>query len=395
MADALTTPTVLTARERTWSLTAAIASVTAFGLSIGQMVPLLSLLQNAQGMNASVNGLTAAAAFIGVIVGPLLAPRGVRILGIRNFLLLCFALEIALNPLLKLFQGPLPWSLLRACGGLLGASIFTTSEAWINTLAGDRGRGRIIGLYAAALSAGFGAGPLLLSFTGLAGWAPFLLNAALIALAGVPLLRVGSAARGLGRERGAHPFSMVSRAPLILLAVALFGMYEATLMALLPIWSVRQGFSAPLAAATLSAVYFGAVALQMPIGWLSDKASRLSVLRICGAVGLLGAIAISALAAPAMPPLVVLGMVALWGGVASAIYPVALSMAGDRFRGGELVTVNAAIIIAYGLGAMLGPGLGGLAMDLHNPQGLFWFFVLQFAAFLLATGCGRRGLTQS
>ena len=164
--------------------------------------------------------------------------------------------------------------------------------------------------------------------------------------------------------------------------MALFALYEATLFALLPIWGVRLGLSPDLAAATLSAVYIGSVVLQLPIGILSDKMARLTMLRVCGGAGLLGAVGIAALAAPT-PAL--LGILAVWGGIVTAIYPVALSMAGDRFRGGELVTVNAAIIIAYGVGALVGPGLGGAAMDLWNPQGLPWFFVLLFAAFLVAT----------
>jgi MFS family permease len=374
-----------TAGQRRWSLAAAIASVTVFGVSIGQGTPLLSLLLEARGIDATLTGFNAAAAFAGVIIGPLLAPRGVRAFGTRNFLLLCFALEIAVGPLLKLFDGLGAWFALRALSGMLGSSIFTTSEAWINRLAGDVGRGRIVGLYAAALSAGIGIGPLLLSFTGIAGWPPFLLNSAIIAVATVPLFRAGDITRDFGRELGAHPFTMFARAPLILLSVALFGLYEATLLALLPIWGVRLGFSRDLAAATLSAVYIGSVALQLPIGWLSDKTVRLNMLRVCGAVGLLGAIGIAALASPS-PAL--LGVIAVWGGVVTGIYPVALSMAGDRFRGGELVTVNAAIIIAYGLGALVGPGLGGAAMDVWKPQGLLWFFVLLFAVFLVATGLG-------
>jgi predicted MFS family arabinose efflux permease len=79
----------------------------------------------------------------------------------------------------------------------------------------------------------------------------------------------------------------------------------------------------------------------------------------------------------------------VWGGIASGIYPVALSIAGDRFRGTELVTVNAAIIIAYGLGGLVGPALGGVAMDTWNPQGLLWLFVLLFAVLLVATSYSR------
>ena len=57
-------------------------------------------------------------------------------------------------------------------------------------------------------------------------------------------------------------------------------------------------------------------------------------------------------------------------------------MAGDRFRGSEMVALNAAIVMAYGLGSLTGPTLAGAAMDAWNPQGLLGFFVLLFAAFL-------------
>jgi predicted MFS family arabinose efflux permease len=75
----------------------------------------------------------------------------------------------------------------------------------------------------------------------------------------------------------------------------------------------------------------------------------------------------------------------LWGGLACGIYPVALGMAGERFRGAALVAANAALIMSYGIGALIGPVLGGAAMDLWNPQGLPAVLALVFALFLAAT----------
>jgi MFS family permease len=161
-------------------------------------------------------------------------------------------------------------------------------------------------------------------------------------------------------------------------AVVVFGLYEAALMNLLPIWGVRSGLTQRLAAATLSAVYLGSIALQVLIGWLSDRISRLAALQLCSAVGLAGAVVLVRLP---LPPPALFILLFVWGGMASGIYPVALSMAGDRFRGGELVSVNAAIIMAYGLGALVGPPLGGVAMDIRDPQGLLWLFVSLFGAF--------------
>lgn len=382
--DANTLP--IGTRERRLSLVAAIGSVTVFGLSVGQAAPLVPLLLEQRGVDTTVNGLNAGATFVGVILGPLLAPYFVRRLGIRNFLAVCFACDIALFLAMKALDSIAAWFVLRAALGVVGSSIFTTGEAWINLLAGDAGRGRIIGIYAGALSAGFGIGPLLLAITGIHGWTPFVANAAITALATLPLLGIGDAARSLGRERAGSPLRMFARAPGILAVVVAFGLYEAALMTLLPIWGVRGGLAAREAAATLSAVYIGSIVMQVLIGWLSDAVSRIAALRLCGAVGLVGALMLAILG---LPPWALFCLLFVWGGIASGIYPIALSMAGDRFREGELVTVNAAIIMAYGLGALVGPPLGGAAMDLRNPQGLPWLLALLFAGLLAATHYSR------
>ncbi len=373
---------------RRWSLAAAIAAVAVFGMSVGQGGPLLSLILESRGVDATLNGLTAGSAFIGVVLGPLLAPRLVRGVGLRRFLLAGFAADIALFPLMRVFDTLPAWFVLRVLLGMVGSSIFTASEAWITMLAGTGSRGRVLGLYAAALSAGMGTGPLLLSVTGIEGWTPFLANGAITALAGVPLLAAGGAAGDLGREGGGNPLAMFLRAPVLLLAVAMFGLYEQALMTLLPVWGVRSGFGRAMAAATLSAVFLGAIVMQFPVGLFSDRIARLGAFRLCGLGGLAGA---AVLAFVPLPPALLFGLLFLWGGVAAAIYPVALSMAGDRFQGSAMVAANAAMIIAYGLGSLAGPPLGGVALDLRGPAGLPELFVVLFAAFLLATLFARSG----
>ena len=61
------------------------------------------------------------------------------------------------------------------------------------------------------------------------------------------------------------------------------------------------------------------------------------------------------------------------------------------------MSVNAAMIIAYGLGGLAGPPVGGAAMDIRNPQGLLWLFVVLFAGLLAASllpGSLRGGFTR-
>jgi MFS family permease len=380
-------PAPSSAAERRWNLAAAIACVTVFGIGIGLAGPLLSLVLEMRGTDATLNGLNAASTFIGVIVGPLLTPPAVARIGIRRWLLAGLAVDIVLFPLLKLTDSIVAWFVLRLALGIVGSSIFTTTEAWINLLAGDGARGRVLGLYVAFLSAGFGAGPLLLSVTGVVGWTPFIAASVITAIAALPLLAAGDGASDLGHRPAQGLLAVFVEQPVLIFTVALFGLYEAAVMTLLPIWGVRIGLGARLGAATVSAIYFGAIALQLPIGWLSDKIERRKVLRLCAASGIVGA-ALLPLASSTMPAL--FALLFLWGGFTTAIYPIALAMAGTRFSGAALVTVNAAIVIGYGLGALVGPVVGGAALDMWNPQGLPALLVLLFAV-LAATTVARRG----
>lgn len=359
-----------------------IAAIAVFGLGIGLTAPLLSLHLEAHGTDATLNGLNAAVTFVGVIIGAQLTPWWVRRLGLRRFMLACLAIDACQFFLLKIFDDVYVWFPLRLMLGIVGSSLFTASEAWISAIAGDETRGRVIGIYAAVLSAGFAVGPLLLSLTGIEGWAPYILNAVISGIAAIPVLRAGGLAPTFEAATRFGTVTFIRRAPLIAFAVALFGVFETATLSLMPVWGVRVGLSQSLAAASVTAVYFGAIALQVPIGWLSDHVRRIKVLQICAGVSVIGGALLPALGGR---PAAIMAVLFIWGGITNGIYAISLSMVGDRFRGPDLVAANAALIVTYGFGSLVGPALGGVAMDLWNPHGMTAAIALVFALFLAAS----------
>ena len=64
----------------------------------------------------------------------------------------------------------------------------------------------------------------------------------------------------------------------------------------------------------------------------------------------------------------------VWGGIVAGLYTLSLTIIGQRFQGGGLVTANAALVMLYGGGAVIGPFAGGVAMGLWNPHGLIVIF---------------------
>lgn len=369
-------------RERRWSLAAAIASIAVFGVSIGIGGPLLSLMLEARGTDSYLTGLNAGAGFLGVLVGPVLMPPLVARFGFKRVLLTSLPLSLAFFLALKPLDTIDAWFVLRFFGGLCGSLIFGVSEAWISQLVGDRARGRIMGVYAASLSTGFAVGPLVLSQTGVHGWAPFLASAIIVAAAMLPLLGAKDGGRRADLA-GSRPLRVMARMKPVALIVVLFAMYEGATVSLLPVWGARAGLSVATAAMLISAVFVGAILLQIPIGFVSDRAGRAWTLRLCAIVGILGAGLL-----PLLSPYPTILLVALlvWGGFTTGTYPVALAIIGDRFRGADLLNANAALVIAYGIGAFTGPILGGAAMDAWNPHGIAAALALIFVALLFAAG---------
>ena len=53
-----------------------------------------------------------------------------------------------------------------------------------------------------------------------------------------------------------------------------------------------------------------------------------------------------------------------------------------------LASANAAFVLCYGVGMVLGPQAIGIGMDLFGPNGFGWTLALFFAAYI-ALVCGR------
>ena len=59
----------------------------------------------------------------------------------------------------------------------------------------------------------------------------------------------------------------------------------------------------------------------------------------------------------------------LWGGVFVGLYTLMMALVGSRFQGVDLVGIYAVMGLIWGVGALLGPALAGISMDLL-PHGL-------------------------
>ncbi len=374
-------------KVRWLSLAASIAAITAVGIAIGLGTPLLSIILESRGHSATMIGANAAVGGIASIaVAPFVIPMASR-LGVAATMLIMFVLGASSLVGFYVFEDFWVWFPLRAVMHMAMTVIFILSEFWISSSAPPKRRGLVLGIYATCLSLGFAVGPLIFAKVGSQGFVPFGIACAFVALAALPVALAAGQSPSVRRESGAPRsgfFRYIFMVPTATAAVLVFGAVETGGFTLFPVYGARVGYSEAEAALLLSMIGLGNMLLQIPIGMLSDRVrDRRMLLLACAAIGLAGILALPFIFQSWWTTaLVFFG----WGGVVAALYTVGLAHLGTSLSGRDLASANAAFVLCYGIGMLLGPQLIGAGMDVFGAHGFAWAIAAFFAFYILLVG---------
>jgi MFS family permease len=316
---------------------------------------------------------------VGVLAMAFFLPRLTARLGMRRSAVAGLGFAALLLPLFPVMPSFWLWFPLRMLLGAASETLFVLSETWLNALSAEETRARIMGLYTAALSVGFALGPIILSFVGTDGATPYLTGAGIAACAALFILSPQVHAPAVEEPAHGNPARFVRLAPLAMAATALNAAVETAGLAFLTLYAMDLHWPEREATQLMSCMMFGAIALQVPIGWLGDTMNRRRLVIL-----LTGAASLGALAWPFVlqSPLATYGLLFVWGGIFVGIYTIMLTIVGSRFSGGELIGIYAGMSLMWGGGALLGPVLAGAAMQL----------TLHGLPFFVAGECGIFGV---
>ncbi|MEM9044869.1 MAG: MFS transporter [Pseudomonadota bacterium] len=346
------------------------------GITFSYIWPLFSLLLERAGYSGFMIGLSATASALMMVVSAPVMPRILARYGLIP-LMVWSAIATALVLIgAGLSDNYVWWIFLRLVLGFSSTALFFAAEYWLVEIAPPDRRGRIVAIYAIVLSVSYGLGPLLLRFLGLETLATFWVPALIVAASIIPILWGRSGAPEARVEGAASPLQTLSyfrSDPLVIWGVVMFGMIEFGALGLLSVWGVRRGMPETDALALLTWLAVGSMIFQLIMGWAADRYDRRKLLMLSGLVSVI---------APVM--MIFTGLeywkivlwVVLWGGMAVSLYTLALTELGSRYEGPELAAGNAAVVLAYGIGAFAAPAVFGQAMDWIDPDGLLHFSAL-------------------
>ena len=365
--------------DRKRSLIAVIASMVIVNLVYGLTLPLLSLVLDAQGINKTVIGLSIVAqASAGVLLAPLI-PRFILRSGAARIMRYATALAAVTLLVLGVFQNIYAWFPLRFLLGAAAAVLWSASEVVINELADENWRGRIIGVYGSAGAAGFAIGPLILIATGTEGMLPFIVTAAAVATAGLPLAWMRNETATDADETHTGLWRIFKLAPHIMLLNLTYAAAIEAFIAFFPLFGIHIGLGEARALSLLTTFALGGVVLQLPLGWLADHMHRHTMLLLCIVATLLGFLVL-----PSVISMTISGPVFAFalGGVEGMIYALGVILLGQMFRGAELAAASVLYTGMWGVGTMFGPALVGAGMDLFGDHTMSYLIAAIYLVYL-------------
>lgn len=329
----------------------------------------ISLRATLDGFSAPVIGVVMSAYYVGYLFGTVAAPYLVRRVGhIRVFAALAAVASAAIL-LQGIFVHPVTWALLRGVSGLSFAGLYVVAESWLNERSDRATRGQLLAVYMVVLYIGLGCAQFLLIPANPRTADPFLLAGTLISLALVPIALAAHQAPEIALPRKVSYRELYRGSPLGVVGVTIAGMVTSSVYSMGPVYAQRSGLGTSGVATFMGVSILAAVLGQYPVGRLSDRMDRRTIIATVCVIAALTATVLTVF--HHLPELLFFGMTALFSVMAFTLYSLGVSHVNDHLEPAQMVAASGALIRLNGLGAATSPILLGGLLERFGPPAYF------------------------
>ncbi len=349
----------------------------------GLFQTLLPIRAGQEGYSTTLIGILGTAYFGGFTIGCFVGPRLIMAVGhVRAFSGLTALLTATLLAF-PLFVDPFFWGVMRVISGVCLAVLYVVVESWLNDTSSNTNRGRVLSAYIIVTNVVTMAGQLLVNSSDTEGPTLFLVVAILICLSIVPLsltptptpTPIPSARLNLRKLYRVSPAGVVG--------CLLSGMAEGAFWSLGPVFAQGRGMTTSDIALLMAAFVFGGTLSQWPLGWVSDKIDRRIVIAAVSFGTVVSGLLIGFDLVPSGTPTFALAVA--HGALMIPIYALCISHANDSVPNSRMVETSGGLLLAFSIGATIGPMSAALFMGGGNAGGLFLFIgVVLFSLGLFA-----------
>jgi len=355
----------------TWGLFVGLALLMMAG---GLFSTLLGVRSELRGLPTVVSSIISASYYVGFLAGSVLTLRGLGRVGhIRVYTALASLLAAAIVAV-GITSDAAVWILLRLVTGLCFAGLYVVAESWLNDLANNENRGRLLAVYGGLTVACFGIGQVMVSAFDPIAVTGFGVAAIVTSLAVAPVaLSEAAVAPSIAASGHISLRELARVVPTGVYSCFLVGVAHGAIAGMAAVYATRVGLSPGAVGLFVALPSIGGVVLQWPISAASDDIDRRAV-GVVAAACAAGLSALLLLDAPTKPMAFLL--IALLGGCSYPLYSLVSAYTNDWIEPEHLSAAASQIVKMYGLGAIAGPLLAGAAMGIIGPTGFYWALIV-------------------
>jgi MFS family permease len=341
----------------------------------------IGVRSTSEGFSVAVTGVIMAGYFAGFLLAPTVVVKMIASIGhIRVFAgLASTASSAVLVHAVAVF--PVSWTLMRFVFGFCVAGLYIVIESWLAEMTTVANRGRTMATYMIVSMGGLGIGQYMIVLGDPNSFGLFVASSVLVSMSLVPVVLVATTnAPAVVVPDKFSVRELIGVVPTGALGSFMGGAAVGIVLGLGAVYATAIEFSLDRIAFFLAAPTVGAIVFQWPIGRLSDKISRRTV--IFGVALAAAAISATLTLLPAQSPLVLLFMVLL-GGTMFPLYSLVVSYTIDWIPEGKTTGAAATLIGVNGAGALIGPLVAAPLMSVFGPK---WFFLSITVSFGVIVG---------
>ncbi len=366
----------------TWRVAPPLISTALLMIGSGFLGSLLPLRFSAMGLSDGMIGLIATAEALGFLVGCLYAHKLIAPVGLERAYA-TFACLKSVAILWLFFADTVPGlMLLRFLIGINAAGLAIIVESWLNALAPNEQRGRVLTIYVLVYGLFFGIGQLFSQHLNVRGPELLIIAGISTTLTLLPMVAIDVRAPILPHRVTLDILKALRTSPVSVTACLLNGLILTAFTTVGPLFSARIGFDQQHIVQLMACVSLGGLFLQWPIGYFSDKVDRLHALIGLG-LGILAVAAALVWAQHRMPFALLALLFGIFGGLAESLYAVGVAHANDRAVASDYVAMSSTLLFVWALGSTLGPTIGTYAIQLIAPSAFFVYVMVLTAAFTM------------
>lgn len=357
------------------------------GFSQGMLLPAISIIFEHDGISSSLNGLHATALYIGILLASPFMEHPLRKYGYKPFLLyggLIVIIFLFCFPLWKSFWF---WFILRLFIGIGDHALHFGTQTWITSSSASNQLGRNLSFYGISFGLGFALGPSIVPLLHIHPSLPFIITnmASLIVWCLIFLLKneypvqddASPSFLSIAKRFG----KVMKYAWISLLLPFSYGFLEASLHGNFPVYALRQGIAIEEVSIILPAFAVGSIVSQLPLGILSDKYGRKSVLIFVLTAGFMTFLCAS------LVENYTIGLIASLftaGMLVGSTFSLGISYMTDLLPKHLLPAGNLMCGMAFSIGSIAGPFTGGLFIELSPNASFFYVISLMLLLILFA-----------